>query len=285
MDAGLSPARQTRAQHRHELHTLIYLTLDNTNGGVVRNLTHEGIGAQVVAGVRPRQQLRVRFELRYPRLRVETRGEVVWATFSGQCGIRFLDLSAQQRRQINEWIFGDLLEGISLHADPEESIFAAPIVRIPIIGRASAKSESEAAVDDGLIVSATPVKVIELPSHRETSPTSYPVTAYADGAQMEKAAADELDWLSQPLSGRGLAWTVHTLVVLAGILLFALVFLAITGETPRWPIPMMGGAALAIAALYWIFFQMFGGTSLGARLARLARYAQEEEEESGARFR
>ncbi len=274
MDAGLSPARQTRAQHRHELHTLIYLTLDDTNGGVVRNLTHEGIGAQVVAGVRPRQQLRVRFELRYPRLRVETRGEVVWATFSGQCGIRFLDLSPQQGRQINEWIFGDLLEGISLHADPEESMFAAPMPVSP-----------KTAVDDGLMVSATPVKVIELPSRRETPPASDAEGAYEDSGAMGKAAADELDWLSQPLSGRGLAWTVHTLVVLAGILLFALVFLAITGEAPRWPIQMAGGAVFVIAALYWIFFQIFGGRSLGARLARLAGYAQEEEEESGARFR
>src|SRR5579872_7336068 len=116
MDAGISPARQTRAQHRHQLRTLTYVTFDQANGGVVRNLTHEGIGAQVVAAVRPRQQLRLRFELRYPRLRVETRGEVVWATFSGQCGIRFLDLPQKTSRQIKEWIFGNLLEEISLHS-------------------------------------------------------------------------------------------------------------------------------------------------------------------------
>jgi hypothetical protein len=92
MEAGTSPARRARAQHRHELRTLAYVTLDQANGGIVRNLTHSGIGVQVVAAVRPRQQLRVRFELRYPRLQVETRAEVVWATFSGQCGIRFLDM-------------------------------------------------------------------------------------------------------------------------------------------------------------------------------------------------
>jgi PilZ domain-containing protein len=275
MDAGLSPARQTRAQHRHELHTLIYLTLDDTNGGVVRNLTHDGIGVQVVAGVRPQQHLNVRFELRYPRLRVETRGEVVWATFSGQCGIRFLDLSPQQRRQINEWIFGDMLEAISLHADPEESMFAPPLG-----SQKPARSHGNGAVgtvvDDGLMVSATPVKVIALPARREASPAR---------VEMSEVTQTELDWLSRPLSGRGLAWTVHALVVFAGILLFGLVFLAITGEAPRWPIPMVGGATVVIAGLYWIFFQIFGGTSLGTRLARLAGYGQEEEEESGARFR
>ena len=92
MDAGTSPARQPRVKHRHELRTLTYVTLDQANGGIVRNLSHEGVGVQAVAAVRPRQQLRVRFELRDPRLRVESRGEVMWATSSGQCGIRFLDL-------------------------------------------------------------------------------------------------------------------------------------------------------------------------------------------------
>ena len=111
MEAGLSPARQARAKHRHELRTLTYVTLDQANGGIVRNLSHEGIGVQAVAALRPQQQLRVRFELRTPRVRVEARGEVTWATFSGQCGIRFLDLSPRMTRQINEWIFGNLLEG------------------------------------------------------------------------------------------------------------------------------------------------------------------------------
>ena len=156
MDAGYSPVRQARAQHRHELHTLTYVTLDQANGGVVRNLTHEGIGVQAVAAVRPRQQVRVRFELRYPRLRVETRGEVMWSTFSGQCGIRFLDLPPRMIRQINEWIFGNLLEGISLHAEQAGSMFAAQ----DQAARASAE-------EDGLLVSATPAKVIPLPARHD----------------------------------------------------------------------------------------------------------------------
>ena len=111
MDRGLSLEQGSRVHYRHELRTLTYVTLDQANGGIVRNLTHDGIGVQAVASVRPRQQLRVRFELRYPRLRIETRGEVVWSTFSGQCGIRFLDLPPRLHRQIDEWIFGNLLEG------------------------------------------------------------------------------------------------------------------------------------------------------------------------------
>jgi len=265
METGVSTARQERARHRHELRTLTYVTLDQANGGIVRNLTHDGIGAQVVAAVRPRQQLRVRFELRYPRLRVEARGEVMWATFSGQCGIRFLDLSPRMARQINEWIFGELLEGAALHHEALESGgLGLPEVKA---GRHALRENQ----DDGLMVSVTPLKVIALPDRSETQPRAAP--ARTAGPQR----GDELDWLSQPLSGRGLAWTVNSLAVVAGLLLFALVFLSVTRELPKWPLGMVAGAAIFIAAFYWGFFRLFGGTSPGARLARLAGYDVESE--------
>ncbi len=210
MDAGLSPARQARAKHRHELRTLVYVTLDQANGGIVRNLSHEGIGVQAVAAPHPRQQVVVRFELRGPRLRVETRGEVTWSTLSGQCGIRFLDLSARMTRQINEWILGDLLEGSALHADHAGTMFAAAAV---------------AEEEDGLMVSAAPLKVIELPLRPDPF---QPVYAHDETA----LPSAQLDWLSQPLSGRSLVWTINTLVVVAALLLFGLVFLAVTREPP-----------------------------------------------------
>src|SRR5215831_8647365 len=146
MDVGISSAQDARAQYRHDLRTLTYVTLDQGNGGIIRNLTHDGMGMQVVGAVRPKQQLRVRFELRYPRVRVETRGEVMWATPSGQCGIRFLDMPTKMTRQINEWIFGDLLEGASVHPERAGEIFGAPVER-----------------EDGLVISAAPRNVIELP--------------------------------------------------------------------------------------------------------------------------
>ena len=282
MDAGLSAARKARTQHRHELRTLTYVTLDQANGGIVRNLSDEGIGVQVVAAVRPRQQLSVRFELRDPRLRVEAQGEVVWATSSGQCGIQFLGLSPRTIRLINEWIFGDLLEGASLHSDPKWFMFSeASVVRSKPDGVSGETSGGEE--DDGLMISAAPLKVIELPAPREK-----PEPALDRASETVANDSSELDWLSQPLSGRGLAWTVNTLVVAAALLLFVLVFLSVTREAPRWPLAMTGGAALFVAGMYWGFFQLFGGGSLGERLARMSGSNdedEEEEEERDSRFR
>lgn len=270
MDAGIPPARQARAQHRHELRTLTYVTLDQANGGIVRNLTNSGIGVQVVAAVRPKQQLRVRFELRYPRLHVETRAEVVWATFSGQCGIRFLDMPPVLQQQINQWIFGNLLEGISLYAGPSETIFAPRDGRGTQSGKeqiGNAPIPGEVGEDDGLLVAATPVKVIELPMHREPPET---VIRDEDVVAIPQLPPDESGWLARPLAGRTLAWTVDVLVVFASLLLFTLVFLWVTREAPPWPFASVAGAALMMAGMYWGFFRLLAGGSLGAKLARIA---------------
>ncbi len=276
--------RQARAQHRHELRTLAYVTLDQANGGIVRNLTHSGIGVQVVAAVRPRQQLRVRFELRYPRLQVETRAEVVWATFSGQCGIRFLDMPPALKQQINRWIFGNLLEGISLHTEHAGPIFDPRHdneVREQAAGNGCSSIVTEEE-NDGLMVSTAPVKIIALPVRREPQE---PVLRHEDAMGETRPSSRELDWLSQPLSGRTLAWTVDALVVVAALLLFTLVFLSVTREAPKWPASMVIGAALAMAGLYWAFFRYFAGGSLGTRLARIADGECEDRELEQEPFR
>jgi hypothetical protein len=283
MQSGLSSPRKERVRHRHELRSLTYVVLDQANGGIVRNLNHEGIAVQAVAAVRAGQQLRLRFELPHPRLRIETRGEVMWSVPSGQCGIRFLDLSPRMRRRVDEWIFGDLLEQAAPHATRAGSVFHhSPTVTGPLLG--------VAVEDDGLILSPAPLKVIELPARSGPEPVEPRPT---EGVEEEVATvatpatgAVELDWLSRPLSSRGIAWSINTLAVLAALFLFALVFLSVTRQPPRWPAAMVAGATIFVAAFYWGFFKLFGGDTPGARLARLAGYHFEDENEAeGPRFR
>jgi len=266
MEAELSLPQLGRACRRHELRNLTYVRLDEANGGAIRDLTHDGIAVQAVAPVQSGQRLRVRFELAPPRLQVDAWGEVRWANSDGQCGIRFLDLPPRTIRQIDEWIFGNL-QGANPRSHQGASVF--PFSR-PVT------PDAVAAAEDGLVVSPSPLKVIELPS---------PATPL-EPAEENPAAFGELDWLSQPLSGRGVAWAVNSLAVMAAVLLFALVFLFVTGEAPKWPFAMAAGALIFVAAAYWGFFKLFGGISPGTRLARLAGYDIEDDEEAGdARFR
>jgi hypothetical protein len=274
MEAAASPARQARAHHRHGLRTLTYVVLDEANGGIIRNLSHEGVAIQAVAALRLHQVVRLRFELRFPRLRVEARGEVLWSNSSGQCGVRFLDLPPRMIRHINEWIFGNLLESIPQHSPRAGSI----LWNVTSISGSTEES-------DGLIVSPAPRKVIQLEPqalHTESSPEE-------DQASIPVADAPlELDWLSQPLSGRSLAWAVDSLVVVAALLLFGLVFLSVTHELPRWPLSLEAGfgAIILVVALYCGFSFAFGRATLGARLVRLTGGDQEDDDAGGEdRFR
>jgi len=272
MQAATSPARQARLHHRHDLRTLIYVTLEEANGGIVRNLSAHGIAVQAIAAPKPQQNVRVRFELAQPRLGIDARGEVIWSKPTGQCGLRFVDLPPYRAQQINAWIFENLLE-------------CAP--RFPWAGGANSETDSpdpqDAEMDDGLIVSPAPRNVIQLEPRAAANAAPAPAT---DLPSLE--TLPQTDWLSRPLSGRSLAWLVDSLVVLAGLLLFSLVFLAITHELPKWPLETAAGVGLLVGVFYWGFFRLFAGTSLGRWLARLATIGvdgDDAEREAANRFR
>jgi|HubBroStandDraft_6_1064221.scaffolds.fasta_scaffold03538_8 hypothetical protein len=301
MQAVSLPPRQARTHYRHELRTLTYVTLDQANGGIIRNLSHEGVAVQAVAPLQPEQRVRLRFDLRFPRLRVETSGQVCWARSSGQCGIRFVDLPARTSHQINEWIFSNLLDAIARDAGHPRStsgasvsgasIFGASVVSI--LGEQEVVESSAPEDNDGLTLSPAPRPVIRL----------QPASARQEHAQvlqhhreqdLEEDLFDAADnphaqsWLSQPLSGRTLAWMVDGLIVIAGLLLFALIFLSIAHELPPWSLTLgtISAAAAFIVAAYWAVFAVFGGPSLGARLAQAASRLQgEKPTESASRFR
>jgi hypothetical protein len=267
MQAASFPARHARTHYRHELRTLTYVTLDDGNGGIIRNLNHEGVAVQAVAALRPEQRVRLRFELRFPRLRVETSGQVSWASPSGRCGIRFVDLPASIRGQINEWIFSNLLDALAREAAHPRSIFGASVVSIAReenVREENIVEQNALAENDGLTLSAAPRAAILL----EPGFTDLAGDPYA-----------RLNWLSRPLSGRTLSWLVDSLVVTAAVLMFALIFLSIAHELPPWPLTLGAAsvAAVFVAAAYRVVFAIFGGPSLGARLAQAVSGVEEGE--------
>ncbi len=274
------PSRQPRKHYRHELRSLTYVTLDAANGGIIRNLNSEGVAVQAVAPLRPQQRVRVRFELRLPRLRVETYGLVSWSSSSGQCGIRFTDLPFRTGRQIDEWIFSNLLDTMAQQAANPDSIFTIP-------SRSTAATTSvpaETVGDQGLASWTRPRPSIA----PVTSPVASDVIAdrpnefyrnrRATWADAEREV--QLNWLARPISARTLAGLIDSLIVFAGLLLFTFIFLSIAHELPRWPLNL--GAAVStvvfVALAYWGLFFVFGGLTLGARLAEAAASPEVEQE-------
>src|SRR5277367_3467985 len=145
-------APRARSHYRHELRTLTYVTLYEANAdhaggqeanvGVMRNLNHRGAQMRLVAPVRQQQRLRLRFELKSPRVRVETHVEVTWTGPSGQCGVCFVDLPARTSHQIDEWIFANLLGAAARETNHEDGlILSAPPRPAIALDPASTRSE------------------------------------------------------------------------------------------------------------------------------------------------
>lgn len=250
-----SPARQARTNYRHELCHLTYVVLDAGNGGIIRDLSSSGARIQAVAALHPQQRVRLRFELKSPRVRVETHGEVAWAGASGQCGIRFLDMTEPAAQQIDAWIFSDLLEAAARHASGPNSMFGI-------------KQEFEAGNE----------------TRMDRTPISGESAAAINAAAVSDPGAET--WLSSPLSGQALARSVDGLLAFAGWLLFTLIFLAMVHNLPRWPLTLaiLACAAICAAGAYWGLFALFGEATLGARLLRAASVQGKEQDDEITQF-
>ena len=231
--------RSRRLHYRHPIQSLVYVTLDDGNGGIIRNLSQDGAAIQAVGALHPNQTLRIRFDLLNPRTRVDLQARVTWANPSGQAGVAFLHLSPQVRRQVNDWIFLSLFRGLqqATHvltpAEPEELILSAP--RRP---------------------------AIRMPA----------VAPYAPAVAAPVVDNLSLSWWPRPISSRGLAKLADGLVLGSAILLFFCIYLAIAQTLPDWPeaIALAAGVAGFFTSLYWCLCSWLGCGTIGARLARLA---------------
>ncbi len=246
-----------RIHYRHPIHSLVYVTLDQGNGGIIRNLSQDGAAIQAVAPLRPHESLRMRFDLLNPKTHVDVHAKVAWANPSGQAGLCFLDLNPHSRKQLNEWIFLNLLRGVEQ---------AAPVLK----GRDY----------DELILSGSVRPGIRI------RPTTAPQVAISDSSP----DALWLPWWPRPVSSRALAWAMDALIVFSAVLMFLCAFLAVAQMLPSWEIAigLTTGATGFFAALYWYLFAVMGRGTAGVRLTRIAAGGMEGEarlREQEARFR
>lgn len=250
--ARVAPAQDRRVHYRHPIHSLIYVNLDEGNGGIIRNLSEDGAAIQAVAALRLNQLHRMRFDLLNPRTRIEVLGRVTWANASGQAGLRFADLSPTRRRLLNDWVLVNLLRRIEQ---------ACPEIVGPVDGR-------------DLVLSPSARPAIHLPPTPPAHSAASPL---------------RLTWWPGLMSARTLARLTDTLVLLSAVLMFLFVFLAITETLPAWPVTV--GLAIGVlgvfTALYRYLFTVIGCGTAGVQLARLAIGEQKNTEPSAAptRFR
>ena len=237
-----SALRRQRRHYRHQIQSLAYLNLDQSNGGIIRDLGDAGIAVQAVSPLRVDQQVFLRFDLANPRVRVEGTGRVAWADPVGQAGIEFLALSQRARRGLKEWVFIQLLNTAQATADSNfvyggdaAELFFSPASRPAI------KFEPEMSAAS-----------LEIEKGQRPSPLHLP-------------------WFPFVISAQALAYLVDGLILLSAVLLFAVICMAMIRAVPAWPIALLVGIGVAgvFATLYRFLFLFWIGGTPGAYLARV----------------
>ena len=253
---GFAPRRQRR-HYRHQIQTLAYLSLDQSNGGIIRNLGDSGIAVHSVAPLSTNQQVFLRFELNHPRVRVEGTGRVTWVDSMGQAGIEFLTLAQRSRRGLKEWIFIQLL------------------------------NTAQATAGSNFVYGGDTAELLFSPPPR---PAICVETVSAPALENETASVLQLSWLPFAISAQAVARLVDGLILLSALLLFAVICMAMIGAVPAWPITMILGigASAVFGILYRFLFRSWIGGTPGACLAGLTSDAgngMDREAEERPRFR
>src|ERR1700739_4356311 len=112
------PSASRRMGYRHAIQSLVYVSLDQGNGDIIRYLSQDGCALQAVVPVTADEALRLRFELLHPKSRFDVRARVAWASPTGQAGLRFQDMDPRSRRLLSEWLFTSLLRSAEQQAAP-----------------------------------------------------------------------------------------------------------------------------------------------------------------------
>jgi Tfp pilus assembly protein PilZ len=244
--AGLTPVGR-RGHYRHQVQSLAYVNLDQSNGGIIRNLGDSGLAIQAVAPLHVNQQVFLRFELVSPRVRVEATGRVAWADPVGQAGVEFLTLSQRSERLLKDWVFIQLLASAQHSAGDSTLLYG--------------KNGQEVAGE--LLFSSGMRPAIRLK----------PRAPAARLAQTDKPARVlHLPWFPFVVSAPALSLLVDGLILLSAVLLFALICTAMVGVVPAWPVALAVGIGVAavFGVLYRFLFLFWMGGTPGDWIAGLS---------------
>jgi hypothetical protein len=234
---------------RHTLRTLAYVTFDNGNGGIIRDLTEAGVAVQAVARLRPGQEVTVRFELLSPRVRLEARGRVRWATSGGQAGVEFVDVGSRNQRALRNWQLTQMF------------------VAATVSGRDSMFSDEPFVRDLTFSTRAKPAIVVE----------SRPAEAIA-------AEVEPFRWKFITVPANVVSIAIDGVILLIAAVLFAISAVMAMGEMP--PLPIATVFFLSSSTIFVAVYQaLFSVASLGTPGRWVTRAARRGLQEDLQRFR
>jgi GAF domain/PilZ domain len=104
MEANQEHVQERRRWVRQSLHAPAFASFDGVSGGMILDLSEEGLSMQTGVRLEPERQLRMDIDLAEPATHLETTGYIAWADALGRAGVRFSDLPEAARQRLKEWL-------------------------------------------------------------------------------------------------------------------------------------------------------------------------------------
>jgi TonB family protein len=103
LNQGSPPER--RLSSRHRVTELAYIDIGADNGGIILDLSEEGMRFQAVGPLDDDPDISLRIQLPGSGTEIKTAAQVVWLTRSNRdAGVRFVNIPSEDRAQILDWI-------------------------------------------------------------------------------------------------------------------------------------------------------------------------------------
>lgn len=102
MNQEFAPER--RHALRQKVNTPAFASFDGATGGMVLDLSEEGMAMQALAPLESHSLVPLHLTLGEPTAYLETTGYVAWADALGRAGVRFADLPDDARGRLRQWL-------------------------------------------------------------------------------------------------------------------------------------------------------------------------------------
>ena len=93
---------------RHKVHGPVFASFDGVTGGMILDLSEQGLSMQTIAPLDTSSQayrrLHLRLDLPDSDAHLDTTGYIAWADALGRAGVRFSDLPEEARQRLDHWL-------------------------------------------------------------------------------------------------------------------------------------------------------------------------------------
>lgn len=98
---------ERRSCVRHKVNGPVFASFDGVTGGMILDLSEQGLSMQTITPVRmdrADRRLHLRLDLPDSDGQLETTGYIAWADALGRAGVRFSELPEEARQRIDHWL-------------------------------------------------------------------------------------------------------------------------------------------------------------------------------------